>query len=177
MDMEGSNLAVVVMMFMMVCVAMGQSVDPNFVDYYSLADDVTPFENSPHVDKIPPPHQNPRPVIPPFETVSPPMIRIPAVPKSPPPTSHHVPPKHNPCLRKCHRKCNDNDKLVVRKACFEACPAECKFEATMSLKKCIIACVKAIPTYPTPAIVTENNFKGQLDFCYKRCSSRMKINN
>ncbi|CAB4303017.1 unnamed protein product [Prunus armeniaca] len=46
MDMKGSsNIGVVAMMFMMVAVVMGQSVDPNFFD--DSFSDVTPFKNSP----------------------------------------------------------------------------------------------------------------------------------
>ncbi|KAI5336963.1 hypothetical protein L3X38_016232 [Prunus dulcis] len=84
MDMKGSNVGVVAMMFMMVGVVMGQSVDPNFFD--DSFSDVTPFKNSPPpVKKKPPSHQIPSPLAP---------LR-----KSPP--KSHFPPIDNSCLRSC----------------------------------------------------------------------------
>ncbi|CAL9009926.1 unnamed protein product [Prunus brigantina] len=174
MDMKGSNIGVVAMMFMMVGVVMGQSVDPNFFD--DSFSDVTPFKNSPPpVKKMPPSHQIPSPLAP--------------VRKSPP--KSHFPPIDNSCLRSCQVNCvkfNDNKMFWRRRVCLNACPSKCKIkEGSKYLKNCLIDCIKNIPTLSDPAfgmyihsippVFAEKSIKGQLDFCYHRCSPRIKINN
>ncbi|KAL6285596.1 hypothetical protein ACE6H2_009986 [Prunus campanulata] len=114
---------------------------------------------------MPPSHQIPSPLAP--------------FPKSSPPKSH-FPPIDNSCLRSCQVNCvkfNDNKMFWRRRVCLDACPSKCKInEGSKYLKNCLIDCIKNIPTLSDPAFVAEKRIKGQLDFCYHRCSPRIKIN-
>ncbi|KAM1359629.1 hypothetical protein ACFX11_046605 [Malus domestica] len=191
MEMKGSNIGFVVTMFVMAGVVIGQYVDPDFVDDSLTDADFTTFENFRNPSPaVPPQHQNPIPVIPPrlrnpLPVTSPPSQDIlPVFPKSsPPPPFHHAPRKEHSCLRRCRKNCT-NDKVILRRACFEACPSNCRIfhEGSKSLKKCLLSCIEAIPTYPAAAFVAEKNhilknMKGQLDTCYNICISRIRIDN